>query len=117
MREYFFCFSLPQRISELLSRKIQHKGGQYYDNEKQAGIYTADGQSADAMIKIEESQHTSSPPSNYQMEMFTVKECAQQISGLSEHTVCQSVLQNKLPHFRTVQSKRGKILALNSALL
>lgn len=35
-----------------------------------------------AMIEIEEQQHTSAPTSNEQVEMLTIKECAQQISGL-----------------------------------
>ncbi len=71
-----------------------------------------------AMIEVEELQ--TAPPSsvsNDQVEMLTIKECAQQISGLSEHTVRQLVLQNKLPHIRTGQGKRGKILVPKSALL
>ena len=69
-----------------------------------------------AMIEVEELPSTT-PPSNEQVEMLTIKECAQQISGLSEHTVRQLVLQNKLPHIRTGQGKRGKILVPKSALL
>ena len=70
-----------------------------------------------AMIEVEELPPTQPPPSNEQVEMLTIKECAQQISGLSEHTVRQLVLQNKLPHIRTGQGKRGKILVPKSALL
>lgn len=69
-----------------------------------------------AMIEVEKLPSTT-PPSNEQVEMLTIKECAQQISGLSEHTVRQLVLQNKLPHIRTGQGKRGKILVPKSALL
>lgn len=69
-----------------------------------------------AMIEVEELPSIT-PPSNEQVEMLTIKECAQQISGLSEHTVRQLVLQNKLPHIRTGQGKRGKILVPKSALL
>lgn len=54
-----------------------------------------------AMIEVEESPPTQPPPGNEQVEMLTIKECARQISGLSEHTVRQLVLQNKLPHIRT----------------
>lgn len=63
-----------------------------------------------AMIEVEELP--SAPPqlSNEQVEMLTIKECAQQVSGLSEHTFHQLVLQNKLPHIRTKQSKHRKIL-------
>ena len=70
-----------------------------------------------ALIKVEELSTASQPTSNDQVEMLTIKECAQQISGLSEHTVRQLVLQNKLPHIRTGQGKRGKILVPKSALL
>lgn len=70
-----------------------------------------------AMIEVEELQSAPPLPNNEQVEMLTIKECAQQISGLSEHTVRQLVLQNKLPHIRTGQGKRGKILIPKSALL
>ena len=70
-----------------------------------------------AMIEVEELSTTSSPPNNDQVEMLTIKECAKQISGLSEHTIRQLVLQNKLPHIRTGKGQRGKILIPKSALL
>ncbi|MBD5144765.1 MAG: helix-turn-helix domain-containing protein [Ruminococcus sp.] len=70
-----------------------------------------------AMIEVEELPTFPPPPSSDQVEMLTIKECAQQISGLSEHTVRQLVLQNKLPQIRTGQGKRGKNLAPKSALL
>ncbi|MCM1166152.1 MAG: helix-turn-helix domain-containing protein [Ruminococcus sp.] len=63
------------------------------------------------MIAVEELPPTTPPPNNEQIEMLTIKECAQQISGLSEHTVRQLVHQNKLPHIRTGQGKRGKSLS------
>ncbi len=50
------------------------------------------------------------------VEMLTIKECAEAVNGLSEHTVRQLVAQNKIPHFRTGQGKRGKILINKSAL-
>lgn len=71
-----------------------------------------------ALIEVEELPTTAPPPTiNEQVEMLTIKECAQQISGLSEHTIRQLVLQNKLPHIRTGQGQRGKILIPKSALL
>ena len=71
-----------------------------------------------ALIEVEELPTKTPPPTtNEQVEMLTIKECAQQISGLSEHTIRQLVLQNKLPHIRTGQGKRGKILIPKSALL
>lgn len=51
------------------------------------------------------------------LEMLTVKECSQVISGLSEHTVRQWVLQGLIPYIRTGKGKRGKILISKSALL
>ena len=70
-----------------------------------------------ALIEVDELPTAMPPTSNEQLEMLTIKECAQQIGGLSEHTVRQLVLQNKLPHIRTGQGKRGKILIPKSALL
>lgn len=51
------------------------------------------------------------------VEMLTVKECAAAVKGLSEHTVRQLVVQNKIPYIRTGQGKNGKILISKSALL
>lgn len=67
------------------------------------------------MIEIEE-QSPAPPPNDQQVEMLTIKECAQLISGLSEHTIRQLVLQNKIPHIRTGQGRCGKILIPKSAL-
>ena len=51
------------------------------------------------------------------LEMLTVKECSQVISGLSEHTVRQWISQGLIPYIRTGQGKRGKILISKSVLL
>ena len=51
------------------------------------------------------------------LEMLTVKECSQAISGLSEHTVRQWVAQGLIPYIRTGKGKRGKILISKAALL
>lgn len=51
------------------------------------------------------------------MEMLTIKECSEAVKGLSEHTVRQLIAQDKLPHIRTGQGKRGKILVSKAALL
>ena len=60
----------------------------------------------------ESSERTAEP-----MEMLTIKECTQTVSGLSEHTVRQLVAQKKIPYIRTGQGKRGKILISKAALL
>ena len=51
------------------------------------------------------------------VEMLSIKECTQAVSGLFEHTVRQLVAQNKIPYIRTGQGKRGKILISKAALL
>ena len=51
------------------------------------------------------------------IEMLTIKECAQTVHGLSEHTIRQLVAQKKIQYIRTGQGKRGKILINKKALL
>ena len=43
-------------------------------------------------------------------QLLTIKECAAEISGLSEHTVRMLIAQGKLPHIINGAGKRGKIL-------
>lgn len=62
--------------------------------------------------KITPPEHSDEP-----VEMLTIKECSEAVSGLSEHTVRQLVAQKKIPYIRTGQGKRGKILISKSALL
>ena len=51
------------------------------------------------------------------VEMLTIKECAEAVTGLSEHTIRQLVAQEKIPYIRTGKGKRGKILISKAALL
>ena len=51
------------------------------------------------------------------VEMLTIKECTEEIKGLSEHTIRQLIAQDKLPYIRTGQGKKGKILISKSVLL
>ncbi|MGN1089438.1 MAG: helix-turn-helix domain-containing protein [Huintestinicola sp.] len=51
------------------------------------------------------------------VEMLTIKECAEAVAGLSEHTIRQLVAQEKIPYIRTGKGKRGKILISKAALL
>ena len=60
---------------------------------------------------------TTENKSSAPVEMLTIKECTQAVSGLSEHTVRQLVAQKKIPYIRTGQGKRGKILISKTALL
>ncbi len=54
---------------------------------------------------------------NQPVEMLTIKECAEAVSRLSEHTVRQLVKQGKVTFIRTGQGERGKILVSKSSLL
>lgn len=57
--------------------------------------------------------HQTSKP----VEMLTIKECAEVVQGLSEHTVRQLVAQGKVKSVRTGEGKRGKILVNKSDLI
>ncbi len=52
-----------------------------------------------------------------ELELLTIKECAELISGLSEHTVRQLVKQGKVKSIRTGEGKTGKILVNKADLL
>ncbi len=64
-----------------------------------------------------ESTAPDEPKDKTKVELLTVKECAKEISGLSECAVRQLVAQGKLPHIRSGAGKRGKILIPKTALL
>lgn len=66
----------------------------------------------DALIEVEDNAPTIMVSAKEQpVEMLTIKECTEAVRGLSEHTVRQLIVQDKLPHIRTGQGKRGKILS------
>ncbi|NDO20368.1 helix-turn-helix domain-containing protein [Lachnospiraceae bacterium MD329] len=65
----------------------------------------------------DENKAPNEPKINDKVELLTVKECAKEVSGLSECTVRQLVTQGKLPHIRSGAGKRGKILIPKAALL
>lgn len=71
------------------------------------------------LIENESDTRKDKPPerSAEPVEMLTIKECTQAVSGLSEHTVRQLVAQHKIPYIRTGQGKREKILISKAALL
>lgn len=50
-------------------------------------------------------------------EMLTIKECAQTVKGLSEHTVRMLIARGELASFRTGAGKHGKILVPKRSLL
>ena len=51
------------------------------------------------------------------LEMLTVKECATLVNGLSEHTVRQLVVQNKVAYVRAGSGVREKMLVSKVSLL
>ena len=51
------------------------------------------------------------------LEMLTIKECAELVSGLSEHTIRQLVVQGKVEYIRAGSGVRGKILVSKASLL
>lgn len=51
------------------------------------------------------------------VEMLTIKESAELISGLSEHTVRKLVAQGKVKSVRTGEGERGKILVNKADLI
>lgn len=67
------------------------------------------------LIDVEEK--TSNPKKDEKIEMLTIKECTELVKGLSEHTVRQLTVQDKIPYIRTGQGKCGKILISKSVLL
>ena len=50
-------------------------------------------------------------------EMLTIKECANAVHGVSEHSIRQIVSQGKVKSVRTGEGKRGKILVNKADLL
>ena len=65
----------------------------------------------------DENKAPTEPKATEKIELLTIKECAEAVNGLSEHTVRQLIAQGKLPYIRTGAGKRGKILVSRAALL
>lgn len=61
-------------------------------------------------------EHAENSTSNAPVEMLTINECLAEIQGLTSHTLRQLCLQNKIPHVRAGEGKRGKILISKRAL-
>ena len=68
---------------------------------------------ADKETSTTQITHTINKP----LEMLTIKECTEAVSGLSEHTVRQLVKQGKVAFIRTGAGSNGKILVSKNALL
>ena len=70
-----------------------------------------------AKLEADAVQSAPIPSIPQKVEMLTIKECTEEIKGLSEHTIRQLIAQDKLPYIRTGQGQKGKILVSKSALL
>lgn len=57
------------------------------------------------------------PTPEQPLEMLSVKECAELVSGLTEHTVRQLCTQDKVAHVRAGAGRNGKILVSKTSLL
>ncbi len=60
------------------------------------------------LIDVEEKSSMDVPKLSPKVEMLTIKECTELVKGLSEHTVRQLAVQDKIPHIRTGQGKHGQ---------
>ena len=69
------------------------------------------------LIDVEEKSSTKILQTDPKIEMLTIKECTKLVKGLSEHTVRQLVMQDKIPYVRAGKGKNGKILIAKSALM
>lgn len=71
------------------------------------------------LIEVESEIADTAPEPNMDkpMEMLTVKECANLVDGLSEHTVRQLCSQDKIAHVRAGAGRNGKILISKMSLL
>ena len=70
-----------------------------------------------AKLEADTGQPPTTPNVPQKVEMLTIKECTEEIKGLSEHTIRQLIAQDKLPYIRTGQGKKGKILISKRALI
>ncbi|MCM1227003.1 MAG: DNA-binding protein [Clostridium sp.] len=62
------------------------------------------------LIDVEEKSSAEISQKDKKAEMLTIKECTELIKGLSEHTIRQLVLQDKISHVRAGYGKNGKII-------
>ena len=86
-------------------------------NRKKADHFT-DSPAIGAAYRIAAARaRTKTSSESHPVEMLTVKECAELVSGLSEHTIRQLVAQGKVEYIRAGSGVRGKILVSKASLL
>lgn len=86
---------------------------------KKKELITQIAQLLEQLIEAETTEPSSQPDQSetQSLEMLTVKECAELVNGLSEHTVRQLVAQDKVAFVRAGSGVRGKILVSKASLL
>lgn len=72
---------------------------------------------ADAIDRVTAETAPTAPQASTPCEMWTIAEAAEQIKGLSVHTVRQFIAQGKIPSIRTGAGRNGKILVPKAALI
>ena len=82
-------------------------------------LITQIAQLLEQLIEAETTEPASQPiiENDKPLEMLTVKEYAELVNGLSEHTVRQLVAQDKVTYVRAGSGVRGKILVSKASLL
>lgn len=76
-------------------------------------LITAIAEAIDRVI----TETATAPQATEPCEMWTIAEAAEQVKGLSVHTIRQFIAQGKIPSIRTGAGKSGKILVPKAALI
>lgn len=72
---------------------------------------------SEAIDRVTAETSTTSPQASAPCEMWTIAEAAEQVKGLSVHTIRQFIAQGKIPSIRTGAGRNGKILVPKAALI
>ena len=71
----------------------------------------------DLLIELVDDEPAEKQAKTPPMEMLTIKECTEAVSGISEHTVRKLVAQGRVRYIRTGEGEHGKILISKQSLL
>ena len=74
-------------------------------------------QMIEMLYHLKEHDIPEEPAKKAPTEMLTIKECANVVQGVSEHSIRMLVAQGKVKSVRTGEGKRGKILVNKADLL
>lgn len=68
------------------------------------------------IIEADSTQEVQEEASNT-VEMLTIKECTEVVKGVSESAIRKLIRNEEIPHIRTGNGKRGKILVKKTDLI